>query len=56
MKTIMDISFLQEHLDPYNKLSDEEWEEFLEESSDRLFEYCLEEGQDFLEEWLISKF
>ena len=32
----------------------EEWKEFVEECSDRLFDCCLVEGQDLLEDWSIT--
>ena len=50
----MDLIILKDHLDPDDKLSDEEWTEFVEECSDRLFDCCLVEGQDLLKDWSIT--
>ena len=38
----------------FPSMSDKEWEEFVEECSDRLFDCCLVEGQDLLEDWSIT--
>jgi DNA-dependent RNA polymerase auxiliary subunit epsilon len=54
-KNSLYLSYHKEHLDPNNKLSDKEWKEFVEESSDRLFEYCEEEGKELLEVWSIER-
>ena len=55
-KNCLQLTYDKEQLDPDNKLklSDEEWEQFVEESSDRFFEYCEEEGKELLEEWSIQ--
>ena len=50
----MNLIILQDHLDPNDKLSEKEWEQFVEECSDRLFECCLDSGEDLLEDWSIT--
>ena len=43
----------KEHLDPDNKLSYKEWEDFVDEvdSTEDFHEYCWEEGKRILEDW-----
>jgi len=52
---VMDLILLKSHLDPDDKLSEEEWEGFVESSSDLLFDSCLDRGKDLLEVFLSSK-
>ena len=53
-KKIIRLSYHKEHLEPENKLSDEEWNDFVSISSDRFYEHFWYEGQEGLEDWLIT--
>ena len=49
----MKFIILKEDLDPDDKLSEKEWEEFVNESSDSIWECCVDSGEDLLDEWSI---
>ena len=51
----IDLIILKSHLDPDDKLSEKEWEEFVGVSEDSLFDSCLDRGKDLLEVFLSSK-
>ena len=42
----------KKHLDPDNKLSDDDWEEFVDECVYSFAEEVSKVGQEFLEEWI----
>ena len=44
----------KEHLDVENKLSDDEWENFIDEYQDCFAEKCSELANDLFEEYLLN--
>ena len=45
----------KEHLDPHNKITDDEWEDFIDEYQDYFAERCSELAYELFAEYLIDK-
>ena len=45
----------KKHLDPDNKLSDEKWEEFVEDTQDQFGDHTSDIGKEFLQNWINGR-